>query len=104
LLSLVLSAQKRFSEAEVVTDAALDETSKWEQGPLFRLKAKLKIAELRPMDAIEIYRYLLALVQAQKKSSGPQTLSSQVRFCYLLFFLQFLCSIFNNRRYICFSP
>ncbi|KAK2355294.1 protein NPG1 [Trifolium repens] len=77
LLSLVLSAQKRFSEAEVVTDAALDETSKWEQGPLFRLKAKLKIAELRPMDAIEIYRYLLALVQAQKKSSGPQTLSSQ---------------------------
>ncbi|WJX88228.1 Protein npg1 [Trifolium repens] len=77
LLSLVLSAQKRFSEAEVVTDAALDETSKWEQGPLFRLKAKLKIAELRPMDAIEIYRYLLALVQAQKKSSGPQTLISQ---------------------------
>ncbi|PNY06655.1 tetratricopeptide repeat protein 7A-like [Trifolium pratense] len=77
LLSLVLSALKRYAEAEVVTDAALDETSKWEQGPLFRLKAKLKIAELRPMDAIEIYRYLLALVQAQKKSSGPQTLSSQ---------------------------
>lgn len=77
LLSLVLSAQKRFTEAEVVTDAAIDETSKWEQGPLFRIKAKLKIAELRPMDAIEIYRYLLALVQAQKKSVGTQRLSSQ---------------------------
>ncbi|XP_004509538.1 protein NPG1-like [Cicer arietinum] len=77
LLALVLSAQKRFSEAEVVTDAAVDETAKWEQGPLFRLKAKLKISQLRPMDAIEIYRYLLALVQAQKKSFGPQTLSSQ---------------------------
>ena len=77
LLALVLSAQKRFSEAEVVTDAALDETAKWEQGPLFRIKAKLKIAELRPMDAIEIYRYLLALVQAQKKSSGHQKHSSQ---------------------------
>ncbi|RDY07164.1 Protein NPG1, partial [Mucuna pruriens] len=72
LLALVLSAQKRFLEAEVVTDAALDETAKWEQGPLLRLKAKLKISQLRPMDAIEIYRYLLALVQAQKKSSGSQ--------------------------------
>ncbi|KAG4938925.1 hypothetical protein GLYMA_16G105400v4 [Glycine max] len=78
LLALVLSAQKRFSEAEVVTDAALDETAKWEQGPLLRLKAKLKISQLRPMDAIEIYRYLLALVQAQRKSSGPLKLSSQV--------------------------
>ncbi|CAL5197329.1 unnamed protein product [Lathyrus oleraceus] len=77
LLSLVLSAQRRFSEAEMVTDAAIDETAKWEQGTLFRIKAKLKIAELRPMDAIEIYRYLLALVQAQKKSTGAQKLSSQ---------------------------
>ncbi|KAK7263031.1 hypothetical protein RJT34_30615 [Clitoria ternatea] len=77
LLALVLSAQKRFSEAEVVTDAALDETAKWEQGPLFKLKAKLKISQLRPMDAIEIYRYLLALVQAQRKSLGPPKLSSQ---------------------------
>ncbi|KAK7360593.1 hypothetical protein VNO77_02600 [Canavalia gladiata] len=78
LLALVLSAQKRFSEAEMVTDAALDETAKWEQGPLFRLKAKLKISQLKPMDAIEIYRYLLALVQAQRKSSGSLKLTSQV--------------------------
>ncbi|QCD81850.1 Tetratricopeptide repeat [Vigna unguiculata] len=78
LLALVLSAQKRFAEAEVVTDAAVDETAKWEQGPLLRLKAKLKISQLKPMDAIEIYRYLLALVQAQKKSPGPSTQGSQV--------------------------
>ncbi|XP_061368141.1 protein NPG1-like [Gastrolobium bilobum] len=78
LLALVLSAQKRFSEAEVVTDAALDETAKWEQGPLFRLKAMLKISQSRPMDAIEIYQYLLALVQAQKKSFGLLRPSSQV--------------------------
>ncbi|KAL7260127.1 hypothetical protein ACSBR1_005898 [Camellia fascicularis] len=71
LLAVVLSAQQRFSEAEVVTDAALDETSKWEQGPLLRMKAKLKIAQSLPMDAIETYRYLLALVQAQRKSFGP---------------------------------
>ncbi|KAH9791438.1 protein NPG1 [Citrus sinensis] len=78
LLALVLSAQQRFSEAEVVTDAALDETTKWEQGPILRLKAKLKIAQALPMDAIETYRYLLALVQAQRKSFGPLRSLSQI--------------------------
>ncbi|EOX93049.1 Tetratricopeptide repeat (TPR)-containing protein isoform 3 [Theobroma cacao] len=78
LLALVLSAQHRFSEAAVVTDAALDETAKWEQGPLLRLKAKLEISQSRPMDAIETYRYLLALVQAQRKSFGPMRIDSQV--------------------------
>ncbi|KAL7163788.1 hypothetical protein ACSBR2_039835 [Camellia fascicularis] len=71
LLALILSAQQRFSEAEVVTDAALDETAKWEQGPLLRMKAKLKISQSIPMGAIETYRYLLALVQAQRQSFGP---------------------------------
>lgn len=84
LLALVLSAQQRFSEAEVVTDAALDETTKWEQGPILRLKAKLKIAQALPMDAIETYRYLLALVQAQRKSFGPMRSLSQVRFSIIL--------------------
>jgi len=70
LLSLVLSAQQRYSEAEVVTDAALDETAKWEQGPLLRIRAKLKVAQSLPMEAIEAYRALLALVQAQRKAYG----------------------------------
>ncbi|PAN21408.1 hypothetical protein PAHAL_3G463200 [Panicum hallii] len=70
LLSLVLSAQQRYSEAEVVTDAALDETAKWEQGPLLRIRAKLKIAQSLPMEAVEAYRTLLALVQAQRKAYG----------------------------------
>ncbi|XP_027913609.1 protein NPG1 isoform X2 [Vigna unguiculata] len=60
------------------TDAALDQTARWEQGPLLRLKAKLKISQSRPMDAIETYRYLLALVQAQKKSFGSFQISSKV--------------------------
>lgn len=77
LLALVLSAQQRFSEAEVVTDAALDETSKWDQGPLLRMKAKLKIAQSLHTEAIETYRHLLALVQAQRKSYGPQRTTSQ---------------------------
>ncbi|CAL5093015.1 unnamed protein product [Urochloa decumbens] len=70
LLSLVLSAQQRYSEAEVVTDAALDETAKWEQGPLLRIRAKLKVAQSLPMEAVEAYRTLLALVQAQRKVYG----------------------------------
>ncbi|KAL2348810.1 hypothetical protein Fmac_002810 [Flemingia macrophylla] len=78
LLVLILSAQQRYSEAEVVTDAALDQTARWEQGPLLRLKAKLKISQSQPMDAIETYRYLLALVQAQKKSFGSLQISSKV--------------------------
>lgn len=77
LLALILSAQQRFSEAEVVIDAALDETAKWEQGPLHRLKAKLKTSQSLPIDAIETYRYLLALVQAQRKSFGPLRSVSQ---------------------------
>ncbi|CAA2993720.1 tetratricopeptide repeat 7A [Olea europaea subsp. europaea] len=71
LLALVLSSQQRLVEAEVVTDAALDETTKWEQGPLLRMKAKLKISQSLHMDAIETYRSLLALVQAQRNSYGP---------------------------------
>ncbi|CAK7346624.1 unnamed protein product [Dovyalis caffra] len=77
LLALILSAQHRFSEAEVVIGAALDETAKWEQGPLLRLKAKLKTSQSLPMEAIETYRYFLALVQAQRKSFGSLRSVSQ---------------------------
>ncbi|XP_039119235.1 protein NPG1-like [Dioscorea cayenensis subsp. rotundata] len=70
LLVLVLSAQQRYSEAEVILDAALDETAKLEQGPLLRLKAKLKVARSLPMDAVDTYRLLFALIQAQKKSGN----------------------------------
>ncbi|RAL41503.1 hypothetical protein DM860_010297 [Cuscuta australis] len=76
-LALVLSAQQRYSEAEVVVDAALDETSKWDQGPLLRLKAKLKTCQSLHTSAIETYRCLLALVQAQKKSYGPLRIAPQ---------------------------
>ncbi|PNY16131.1 tetratricopeptide repeat protein 7A-like, partial [Trifolium pratense] len=77
LLALILSAQQRFAEAEVVTDAALEQIVRWEQGPLLKLKAKLKISQSKAMDAIETYRYLLALVQAQKKSFGSFRVSSK---------------------------
>lgn len=84
LLALILSAQQRYPEAEVVTDAALDETAKWEQGELLRIKAKLKVAQSSPMDAVEAYRLLLALAQARRKSFGSSRSSSQV--CPLTFY------------------
>lgn len=68
LLALILSAQQLFSDAETVIDAALDETGKWQQGELLCLKAKLQIAQGRSMHAIETYKLLLALVQAQRKT------------------------------------
>ncbi|KAH0461685.1 hypothetical protein IEQ34_009260 [Dendrobium chrysotoxum] len=80
LLSLLLSAQQRYLEAEVVTDAALDETSKWEQGPLLRIKAKIKVAESLPMDAVDTYCFLLALVQAQRKSFSSFKSSTQIEY------------------------
>jgi tetratricopeptide repeat protein 7 len=78
LLALILSAQRRYSEAEVATDAAIDETSKWDQGSLLRIKAKLKVAQSSPMEAVEAYRALLALVQAQKNSSGSCNAATEV--------------------------
>ncbi|XP_060169077.1 protein NPG1 [Lycium barbarum] len=78
LLALVLSAQQRYSEAEVVTDAAFDETVKWDQGPLLRMKAKLKKSQSRYSDAVEPYCHLLSLVQAQRKSYGPFRNAPQV--------------------------
>ncbi|KAI4324853.1 hypothetical protein MLD38_030304 [Melastoma candidum] len=77
LLALVLSAQQRFSEAGVVTEAALDTTTKWEQAPILLLKAKMKISQTLPLEAIETYKYLLALVQAHRKSFGPVRSISQ---------------------------
>ncbi|XP_013603417.1 PREDICTED: LOW QUALITY PROTEIN: tetratricopeptide repeat protein 7A-like [Brassica oleracea var. oleracea] len=68
LLARILSAQKRFSDAESIVDAALNETGKWEQGRLLRLKAKLRVAKGEVKDGIETYTQLLALLQVQSKS------------------------------------
>lgn len=99
LLATILSAQQRFSEAGEVTDAALYVTAKWEQGPLLRLKAKLKISESLHMDAIETFRYLLALAQAQRKSFGPRFSVHQVRF-YANCSFSFLFSFWRNKVHL----
>ncbi|XP_022771303.1 protein NPGR2-like isoform X2 [Durio zibethinus] len=70
LLARVLSAQKRFVDGEIILNAALDQTSKWDQGELLRTKAKLQIAQGQLQSAVETYTQLLALLQVQSKSFG----------------------------------
>ncbi|XVF28560.1 hypothetical protein REPUB_Repub15cG0040400 [Reevesia pubescens] len=70
LLARILSAQKRFVDAETVINAALDQTGKWDQGELLRTKAKLQIAQGQLKNAVETYTHVLAVLQVQYKSSG----------------------------------
>ncbi|PQQ20643.1 protein NPGR2 [Prunus yedoensis var. nudiflora] len=70
LLSRILSAQKRFVDAETIIEAALDQSGKWEQGELLRTKAKLQIAQGQFKNAIATYTQLLAFLQVQSKSYG----------------------------------
>ncbi|CAK8572079.1 unnamed protein product [Lathyrus sativus] len=70
LLARILSAQKKFFDAEIVIDAALEQSGKWEQGELLRTKAKIQIAQGRLKNAIETYTFLLAVLQVQNKNLG----------------------------------
>ncbi|KAI3469798.1 hypothetical protein Pfo_026461 [Paulownia fortunei] len=72
LLARILSAQKRYVDAENIIDAALDEAGKWDQGEFLRTKAKLQIVQGHLRDAIETYTKLLAVLQVQRKSFGVQ--------------------------------
>jgi tetratricopeptide (TPR) repeat protein len=69
-LALLLTAQERHTEAELVLQAAIEETGAGEQGPLLRTQAKVQRALGQSLQAIQTYRQLLALVQVEQKSSG----------------------------------
>ncbi|OMO70780.1 Tetratricopeptide-like helical [Corchorus olitorius] len=68
LLALILSADQRFKDAETILEFALDEAGRLDHLELLRLKAVLQIAQERPKQAIETYRILLSLIQAQRES------------------------------------
>lgn len=72
LLARILSAQKCFSKAESIINAALDQTVKWDQGQLLRTKAKLQLAQGLVKEAIETYSQLLAVLQVQLKSVSSE--------------------------------
>ncbi|KAL1182100.1 hypothetical protein V6Z11_A02G096200 [Gossypium hirsutum] len=68
LLALILSADRRFKDAETILEVALDEAGSLDQLELLRLRAVLQIAEERPKQAIETYRILLSLIKTQRES------------------------------------
>lgn len=68
LLVRIVSAQKRFGDAETLINVALEQTGTWEQGELLRTKAKLQIAQGHLKDALETYTHLLAVLQVKNKS------------------------------------
>jgi ATP-dependent RNA helicase DHX36 len=68
LIARIMSAQKRFEDAECIVDAALDQAGKWSQGDLLQTKAKIQIAQGQFRKAIETYTQLLALIQLSVKS------------------------------------
>ncbi|XP_030506686.2 protein NPGR2 isoform X2 [Cannabis sativa] len=72
LLARILSAQKRFSDAETVINAAIEQTGKWDHGELLRTKAKLQIEQDQLKNAIETYTHLLALLQVRSKSASVE--------------------------------
>ncbi|KAL5851710.1 hypothetical protein ACOSQ3_006828 [Xanthoceras sorbifolium] len=98
LLARILSAQKRFVDAEVVINAALDQTGKWDQGELLRTKAKLQIAQGRLKKGIETYTLLLAVLQVQMKSFGAGKKLLKHLFVMSLLFLSYNVGAKTERR------
>lgn len=83
LLARILSAQKKFEDAEIVIDAALDQSGKWDQGELLRTKAKIQIAQGRLKNAVETYTFFLAVLQVKNKSLGTAYKVVKVHFIYI---------------------
>ena len=72
LLARILSAQKRFGDAETVINAAIEQTGKWDHGELLRTKAKLQIEQDQLKNAIETYTHLLAVLQVRAKNASVE--------------------------------
>ena len=66
--TLLLTAQERHSEAELVLEAALEESTPWQQGRLLQTRAKIQMATGQPLRAVHTYRQLLSMVQASHQS------------------------------------
>ncbi|CAI0436967.1 unnamed protein product [Linum tenue] len=72
LLARILSAQKRFVDAETVICAAIDQTGRWDHSELLRTKAKIQVAQGHLKSAIETYTHLLAILQVRTKNSSSR--------------------------------
>ncbi|KAG0557985.1 hypothetical protein KC19_11G170800 [Ceratodon purpureus] len=70
--ALLLTAQERNSEAELVLEAALEESCPWEQGRLLQTRAKIQMAAGERLRAVHTYQQLLVLVQTSNQSFSFQ--------------------------------
>ncbi|MQM03101.1 hypothetical protein Taro_035874 [Colocasia esculenta] len=68
LLARILSAEKRFVDAETIINVALDQTGKWSQGELLRIKARVQVSQGQLNNAIVTYSQLLSILQLRSKS------------------------------------
>lgn len=68
LVARILSAQKRFIDAETIINAAIDQTGKWSQAELLQTKAKIQIAQGQLKKAVETYTNLLAVIRLRTKN------------------------------------
>ncbi|KAH9729212.1 protein NPGR2 [Citrus sinensis] len=79
LMARILSAQKRYEDAETILNAALDQTGKWEQGELLRTKAKVQLVQGQLKGAVETYTHLLAALQVQTKTFSSDKSANHAR-------------------------
>ncbi|XP_062209807.1 protein NPGR2-like [Phragmites australis] len=70
LIARIMSAQKRFEDAECIVNAALDQAGNWCQGDLLQTKAKIQVAQGQYKKAVETYTQLLAVIHLRMKSFG----------------------------------
>jgi ATP-dependent RNA helicase DHX36 len=78
LIARIMSAQKRYEDAESIVNAALDQTAKWCQGDLLQTKAKIQAANGQFKKAIETYTQFLAVMELRTKNFSSGILVLQV--------------------------
>ena len=64
---------------EMVINAALEQTVKWDQGELLKTKARFQVAQGQIKNAIQTYTQILAVLQVQSKSFRSQKKSHEVK-------------------------
>jgi tetratricopeptide repeat protein 7 len=87
LLARIMSAQKRYEDAECIVDAAFDQAGKRCHGDLLQTKARIQIAQGQFKKAIETYSHLLAVIQLRTKGfdAGISVLQVSTFYCSTLY-------------------
>jgi tetratricopeptide repeat protein 7 len=87
LIARIMSAQKRYEDAECIVDAALDQAGKRCHGDLLQTKARIQIAQGQFKKAIETYTHLLAVIQLRTKGfdAGISVLQVSTFYCSTLY-------------------